>query len=74
MQSLKLCSSMPGGDLVGRENPQEQSKVQGSSGHRGTGGSPDGRTFGRGCVVPPQAKFLADPGEQSHSLVLEQGR
>ena len=48
------------GALVGRVNPQEQSGVQGASGHTGRGGSPAGRTAGRGCAAPTQAKVPAD--------------
>ena len=40
---MKLRSLRPGGALVGRANPQEQSRVQGSSGHMGSGGSLAGR-------------------------------
>ena len=54
MQGLKLRSSIPGGALVRRANPQEQSEVQAVLGPHRRGGSPDGRTFGRGCAQSQQ--------------------
>ena len=69
-QSLKRRSSIPGGALVGRANPQEQSGVRAVLGPHGTGGSFAGRTSGGDCGRP----VPADPREQPHSLVLEQGR
>ena len=72
VRSLKLCSSIPGGALVGRANFQEHTvRSEGPSGHMETGGSPDERTSGRGCAASPQAKLTADLGEQPHLLVLE---
>ena len=56
MQSLQLCSSIPGGALVGRVNSQEQSGVLSSSGHTGRGGSPAKRTLDKVCVGPPKAR------------------
>ena len=42
---------------MGRRNPQEQRvRPKWSSGHMGRGGSPAGRTLGRGCRATPQAK------------------
>ena len=55
-QSLRPHCSIPGGALVRRANPQEQSGVQGSSGHTGRGISPAGRTLGRGCMDPLKAR------------------
>ena len=72
---MKLRGSIPGGALVGRENPQEQRvRAKESEGHTGRGGYPSGRTSGRGWAATPQAKVPADPGEQPLSLVLEQIR
>ena len=64
-------SSLPGGALVGRANPQEQSGVWDILEPHGKSGSTAGMTFGRDCwshLVP------ADPRKWPHSLVLEQGR
>ena len=63
MQSWKFHSSIPGGALVGRNNPQEKTaRSRGPLGDMGKGGCPAGRTFGRGSAYSQEK--AADPGEQ----------
>ena len=58
---------------MGKVNPQEQSGVREVLSPHGEKHSTAGKTSGRDCVAPPQAKAPVDPGEQPNSLVLEQG-
>ena len=53
---MKLQSSIPGGALVRRANPQEQDEVRGVLGPHRESRFPCWRVFGRGCAAIPQAK------------------
>ena len=69
-QSLQFCSSIPGGALVGRANPQEQSGVwEVLRPHRRSGSTAE-RTFGRGCEATwaqqtPEMATFAGAGRRS---------
>ena len=58
--------SVPGGALAGRAGPREQSQVRWVFGPHGRGGSPAGRTSGRGGAAP-HGQRCQQPPENGHA-------